>query len=696
MPRSNLPELIFAFGLRLRALAFWLMLGGVAPGAEPVASETDLVPLRSAAPHGLGPITLPGLSHTVLGAASVFGGARPDLFVMTRGGPAGLHLLRYLRTGPGDAPIFAPPQLLPRPFAEGRGTVFALADGSIHGLWLEKNVLHRTTFDRTTLTFTPVGTVPLAGLAAGAQSVAAFPGENGALDLVLEVTGESTPARSPVTNPSSADWRPYDGAGISTAAARFRYLVGAHWPAPPARTLERIRQLSATRREVYWGMMQLSPLPLGPGAARGLVTGARLGVFHYYATIDPTATGAPARVLIAGEDGNVLRHPSVGAAPRAYPSSTPDTAHFIASGESALYFYGATGRVTPGGAPIFREPVALLQEDAALYAGTLPSPSVIDWDGDGASDLVVGNSEGFILFFRNLGTDETPRFLPGERLRAAGRDIHHQAGYAGSVQGTAEARWGYVSPTAFDWNEDGRPDLVVGDITGNYVVYLNRGTRTAPALDAARPLYCDGLDLHGVWRSRPAVGRLGDRVALVIPDDEGHLHLYWRFDDYNVADGGKLRLDDGGLIATTYDPAGGTGRCKLDFYDVDRDGRLDLLAGTGRRGAIPNRETGYPLPVLGARTLNTPLFLRNVGTNERPVFAPPVPFAHGTHGLVQPGGAHECGVVGTRLGGGRETNLLVANEAGRLFLLRGQHLRLLTREQVETYRNKPNPFPASR
>lgn len=690
-----MPRLVRSIRLLGGVFPLCVAFAGFVVAAVPAATEADLVPLASAAPQGLGPISLPGLSHTVLGTAAVYRSARPDVFVVTRGRAAGLYLLRFLRTGADDAPIFAPPQPLPPPFADAKGAVFETADGVIHGLWLEKNVLHRTTFDRTSLTFAPGGTVPLTGIASGAQSVAAFPRADGGLDLVLEVPGETTPARSPVTNPSSPDWRPYDAAGISTAAARYRALVAAHLPAAPARALQRVRPLSATRRETYWGMMQLSPLALGPGRARGLVTGSRFGVFNFYASIDATPPDAPARVLIAGEDGNVLRHPSVGAGPCAYPATTSGITHFIASGESALYFYRFTGRFTSGGAPVFRDPVPLLQEDAALYAGTLPSPSAIDWDGDGATDLIVGNSEGFILFFRNLGTDVAPRFLPGERLRAGGRDIHHQAGYSGSVQGTAEARWGYVSPTAFDWNEDGRPDLVVGDITGNYVVYLNRGTRTAPALDAARPLYCDGLDLHGMWRSRPAVGRLGTRIALVIPDGDDHLHLYWKLDDYNVTDGGKLTLDDGSLISTTYDPAGGTGRCKLDFCDVDRDGRLDLLAGTGRRGAMPNRETGYPLPVLGQRTLNTPLFLRNVGTNERPVFAHPVPFAHVTHGLVQPGGSHESGVVGTHLGGGAETNLIVGNEAGRLFLLRGRNLRLMSREEAARYRNQPNAFPAS-
>jgi hypothetical protein len=656
------------------------------------APENDLVPLLSAAPHGLGPIALPGLSHTVLGTASVFRAARPDLFVMTRGRAAGLCLIPFLRTGPDGAPIFSPPRLLRLPFVDGRGAVFETGDSTIHGLWLEKNALHLTTFDRAKLIFTATGSVPLTGLAAGAQSVAAFPAADGALDLVFEVAGDSTPARSQGANASSADWRPFDAAGISTAAVRYRYLVTARLPAAPNATLQAIRPLSPTRRETYWGMMQLSPLPLGPDRPRGVISGARLGAFTYHASIDEAPT---ARALVAGEDGNALRHPSVGAAPFAYPSATPGAADFIAAGEGALYLYRFTGRFTASGAPIFRDPVPLLQENAALFAGTLPTPSSIDWDGDGVTDLVVGNSEGFILFFKNVGRDAAPRFLPGERLRAAGREIHHQAGYSGSVQGTGEARWGYVAPNAFDWNEDGRPDLVVGDITGNIVVYLNHGTRAAPALDAARPLYCDGLNLHGMWRSRPAVGRLGARLAIVIPDGDGHLHLYWRIDDFNVADGGKLTLDDGSLIATAYDPAGGTGRCLLDFHDFDRDGRLDLLAGTGRRGAIPNRTTGYPLPVLGQRTLNTPLFLRNVGTDDQPVFAHPQPFAHAAHGLVQPGGSHESGVAGTRLGGGAHSNLIVANEAGRLFLLRGEHLRLLTRDEAARYRDKPNPFPVS-
>src|SRR6187401_2161747 len=113
---------------RRHALPLLLALGGICRGAT-AAPEADPIPLPSAAPHGLGPISIPGLSHTVLGTASVFHGSRPDLFVMTRGRAAGLHLFRCLRIGTDDSPIFAPPRPLRLPFADGKGTIFESDDG---------------------------------------------------------------------------------------------------------------------------------------------------------------------------------------------------------------------------------------------------------------------------------------------------------------------------------------------------------------------------------------------------------------------------------------------------------------------------------------------------------------------------------------------------------------------------------------
>jgi hypothetical protein len=310
-------------------------------------------------------------------------------------------------------------------------------------------------------------------------------------------------------------------------------------------------------------------------------------------------------------------------------------------------------------------------------------------------DILAGNSEGFVLFFKNIVSTDEPKFLPATRVRAGGSEIQVQAGYAGSLQGLQEARWGYLSPNVIDWNGDALPDLVTGDITGNYLIYLNRGTKTEAKLDAAHPLYCDGIDLHGMWRCRPALARIGDRMALAIVDGDDHFHLYWRIDDCNVEDGGKLLLEDGKPIGASGGVGGMSGRCKLDFFDWNQDGKLDFVIGTGRVCSIPDRTTGYPMAALGQnpvvggligrlvdsalptklkKTLGTPLVMLNTGTNAKMKFARPLTFQDENGKVIQPGGAHETGAVGTMLGG-NGPNLLICNEAGRMFLLPGKKLQ---------------------
>ncbi|OAM90309.1 VCBS repeat-containing protein [Termitidicoccus mucosus] len=653
----------------------------VLPAPAVAAPRDDTLPLKSAAPRGLGPVAVRDtLTHVVLGTARVYGSAQPDLFVLGGRKPVTVNLFKWLRTSDDGAPVFAPPVQVEAPFS-ARAFVFQTPDGVTHALWHSGKEVRRAVFDPRALAFMPANTIALPDLPAGIQGVAALPNPDGSCELILEFNGDSTPKGNTGKNASSPDWRPYDAAGISTQGMRYRFLAAAHIESPAATAATHVRQISPTRREVYWGMHQITPVDLGDGRERGLVTGGRLGVFTYYPNADPSGLVTPRRAFVVGRDGNILRHPSVSAGVMAYPRhGAADQAggrglsDLIAAGEGGLYFYKFTGEFTTAGSPIYEDPSPLLQENADLYAGTLPAPSVCDWDGDGVLDFLVGNSEGFVLFFKNIGTNAAPAFLPGERMRAAGRDIHLQAGYSGSVQGTPEARWGYNSPTVFDWNGDGLPDIIMGDITGNYTLYLNRGAPGAPRLDAVLPLYCDGLDLHGTWRCRAAVARLGGRIALVIVDGDDQFHLYWRIDDRNVADGGKLTLADGSLIDTSYDPAGGTGRCKLSFFDADADGLPDLVIGTGRRSAIPDKKRGWPMPSLGQRTLGTPLLMRNTGTLEKPVFATPVPFVHKSIGVIQPGGSHERGAVLTELGGDGP-NLLTANEGGQLFLYLGKNFK---------------------
>ncbi len=646
------------------------------------AAEPHLPPdtraLPSAAANGRGPLALVNLNHHVLGHARVFAGKEDDLFVAGYGGPQAVHLFRWVDTAETGAPVFAQPVEVKCAFKD-KGSVFQRKDGAIIGLWIDKEELVTTEFDREKLEFRETKRAKLPKTVKSPGSLGVLLNDDGSYDLAFEMSNGGKGAEG---SPNTEEWRPYNSSGIAVGELRYRYLMGVT-------AQGEAKQITKTKNEVYFSMHGITGVNLGEGHERELVTGSRQGNLVFYHNKAESGFDLEAKRLIAGEDGNALRHPSINPSVSAYGGG------LIACGEGSLYYYRFTGRYTKAGAPVYAEPFSVLQEHADLYAGTLPSPATVDWDGDGVLDILAGNSEGFVLFFKNIGSTDEPKFLPATRVRAAGSEIQVQAGYAGSLQGLQEARWGYLSPNVIDWNGDALPDLVTGDITGNYLIYLNRGSKTEPKLDAAHPLYCDGIDLHGMWRCRPALAKIGERVALAIVDGDDHFHLYWRIDDCNVEDGGKLLLEDGKPIGASGGVGGMSGRCKLDFFDWNQDGKLDFVIGTGRVCSIPDRTTGYPMAALGQnpvvggligrlvdsalptklkKTLGTPLVMLNTGTNAKMKFARPLTFQDENGKVIQPGGAHETGAVGTMLGG-NGPNLLICNEAGRMFLLPGKKLQ---------------------
>ena len=654
------------------------------------AYNGDLTPLKSAAQDGIGPLSVPHLRHMVLGSAFVYGKEYPDLFVVGTGKTTELYLFKWLKCTDDGTPVFDEPVVVKSPF-KINGSILQTKDSDIHALWLKKDSLIHTVFDKRTCSFNKLNAVKLPLLESKPRSIAASLNQDGSVDLFLEMAGYAVPPKYGKQNPSSEEWRPYDEAGVSTTGLNYTYLCNIRYPELLSGKPQVQKIVTPTNKEVRGGMMNLAVLQLNESDKQEIVCGSRLGNFSYYSRPEKSFEPFACRKYLADSDEIVIQHPTISASVCAYWNPTSGVTDLIACGEGAVYYYKFSGKFTNDGRPVFNTPTKVLQVNADLFCGTLPVPSVADLNGDGAEDIIVGNSDGHVLFFENVGDNSDPRFLPSVNLKSCGRDIHIQAGYSGSVQGTMESRWGYLSPTVVDWTDDGLFDIIMGDITGNYVLYVNIGTAREPMFDLPQPLYCEGLELHGMWRSRAAVAKMGDRMALAIVDDNDLFHLYWKIDNYHLEDGGLLRLDNGKTILTSAEPAGGTGRCKLNFFDYDGDGLLDLIIGTGRRAAIPDLQTGFPLPILGKKTMGTPLFMKNVGTESQPKFLHPYPFKHAKAGLVQPGGSHESGAVGTRLG--MDNNLLVGNEVGRLYLLRRENLELMSIEDAMKYRNTPNPFP---
>ena len=269
--------------------------------------------------------------------------------------------------------------------------------------------------------------------------------------------------------------------------------------------------------------------------------------------------------------------------------------------DGRVAFVENTGRFSAQNTPLFLPPVYFQQEADTLKCGALATPVGFDMDGDGDTDLVSGNSAGYLVFFENLSGPgvEHPKWASGKPIEAGGKRFRVMAGRNGSIQGPAEAKWGYTTLSIADWDHDGLPDIVLNSILGRIVWLKNTGTREKFVFASEQPvevewigaqpelrygwLRPDGKGLLTQWRTTPvAVDWNRDGLTdLVMLDHEGVLALFER----TVRDGKTVLLpprqdfcdETGHPLLLNKRSAGASGRRKLCVVDWDGDGKLDLL-----------------------------------------------------------------------------------------------------------------------
>ncbi|NYT27915.1 MAG: VCBS repeat-containing protein [Candidatus Thiodubiliella endoseptemdiera] len=149
-----------------------------------------------------------------------------------------------------------------------------------------------------------------------------------------------------------------------------------------------------------------------------------------------------------------------------------------------------------------------------INAGYSSSPILVDIDGDGDLDLVVGERNGTLKYYQNTGTTSSPAYevKTGDDNPFNGIDV----GYSSS-------------PTLADIDGDGDLDLVMGEAYGTLKYYQNTGTTSNPAYEAktgdSNPF--DGIDVGDY--SAPVLADIdgdGD-LDLVVGGQSGKLKYYY-------------------------------------------------------------------------------------------------------------------------------------------------------------------------
>jgi hypothetical protein len=134
-----------------------------------------------------------------------------------------------------------------------------------------------------------------------------------------------------------------------------------------------------------------------------------------------------------------------------------------------VYFYRNTNT---DAAPILAPGVQLMVGSNPLAVGSRATPYLYDWDGDRLNDLLCGNGDGWVFFFKNIGTTQAPAYAAGAHIQAGGRDLN--LGYRSVVR-------------MFDWDGDGVKDLVGSSSAGVYWC-KNIGSSSSPVLLAQMAL----------------------------------------------------------------------------------------------------------------------------------------------------------------------------------------------------------------
>ncbi|MFV1969044.1 MAG: FG-GAP repeat domain-containing protein, partial [Pirellulaceae bacterium] len=227
-------------------------------------------------------------------------------------------------------------------------------------------------------------------------------------------------------------------------------------------------------------------------------------------------------------------------------------------------------------APQYEPPAKLMANEQPVDVYGMPSPNLADFDGDGDLDLLCGEFVDTLTYFQNEGTRSEPRY-------AAGRKVSIE-------QQIFRADLCMIIPVAVDWDNDGDPDIVLGQEDGRVIFLEHTGKTTdgMPQFSAPRFFQQEaeavkfgalvtpvGVDWDGDGDGDLVCGNSAGRIAFI--ENLGGFPPRWAPPHCIEAGGEVIQImaGPGGSIQGPCETK--WGYTTLSVADWDHDERLDLV-----------------------------------------------------------------------------------------------------------------------
>jgi len=212
------------------------------------------------------------------------------------------------------------------------------------------------------------------------------------------------------------------------------------------------------------------------------------------------------------------------------------------------------------------------------FAGGIQWPRVVlaDIDDDSDFDLLVGDHDGSVHFYRNIATGEEYSFVPEPHV-------------------LAEIKVGSrAAPTVVDIDDDGDQDIFVGEAVGAISFYRNIGTRTDPAFELVSERFQDIKAGPASFPSFADVDNDGDfdlfvgTGAYIWPVNVGG-NVHW-YENVGTPEHPEFTLVTEQFASIRVEVF----NSRPVFADIDGDDDLDLFVGSGGGQIQFFRNTGTP------------------------------------------------------------------------------------------------------